>query len=59
MTTQQTDRTGWLILDEKTYAAEPQHYGAYPMVDAFETVEEMEEALEMLDTIIKIYQGKA
>jgi succinate dehydrogenase/fumarate reductase flavoprotein subunit len=46
-TTKQTDRAGYLILDEKTYAAEPQHYGAYPMVDAFETVEEMEKALGM------------
>jgi succinate dehydrogenase/fumarate reductase flavoprotein subunit len=46
-TTQQTDRTGWLIVDEKTYAVEPQHYGAYPLVDAFETVEEMEQALSM------------
>ncbi len=46
-TTKQTDRQGWLILDEKTYAAEPQHYGAYPLVDAFESVEEMEEALGM------------
>ena len=44
-TTRQTDRTGWLIVDEKTYAVEPQHYGAYPLVDAFETVEEMEKAL--------------
>jgi 3-oxo-5alpha-steroid 4-dehydrogenase len=46
-TIQQTDKTGWLILDEKTYAAEPQHYGAFPLVDAFETVEEMEKALGM------------
>ncbi len=46
-TTQQTDRAGWLIVDEKTYAVEPQHYGAYPLVDAFESVEEMEKALGM------------
>ncbi|MBJ20308.1 MAG: FAD-binding protein [bacterium] len=46
-TTKQSDRRGWLILDEKTYAVEPQHYGAYPLVDAFETVEEIEKALEM------------
>ncbi len=45
ITTQQPDRKGWLILDEKTYAVEPQHYGAYPLVDAFESVEEMEKAL--------------
>ncbi len=44
-TTRQPDRTGWLILDESTYSAEPPHYGAYPLVDAFETVEEMEAAL--------------
>ena len=43
-TTKQLDRKGWLILDEQTYAAEPQHYGAYPLVDAFDTVEEMEKA---------------
>ena len=45
-TTQQTDRAGWLILDEKTYAADPPMWGAYPLVDAFETVAEMEKALE-------------
>jgi succinate dehydrogenase/fumarate reductase flavoprotein subunit len=44
-TTQQPDRTGWLIVDEATYSAEPPHWGAYPLVDAFETVEEMEKAL--------------
>jgi succinate dehydrogenase/fumarate reductase flavoprotein subunit len=46
-TTQQPDRAGWLILDERTYATEPQHYGAYPLVDAFESVEEMEKVLGM------------
>ncbi len=46
-TTQQTDRTGWLILDEKTYSPDPPHYGAYPLVDAFESVAEMETALGM------------
>ena len=49
ITTEQPDRTGWLIVDEKTYAVEPQHYGAYPLVDAFETVEEMETALGLPD----------
>lgn len=45
LTTQQPDRQGWLIVDEKTYAVDPPHWGAYPLVDAFETVEEMEKAL--------------
>ncbi|MEZ4281744.1 MAG: FAD-binding protein [Myxococcota bacterium] len=44
-TTKQPHRRGWLIVDEETYAAEPQHYGAYPLVDAFDTVEEMEAGL--------------
>lgn len=48
-TTKQPDRTGWLIVDEKTYAVEPPHYGAYPLVDAFESVAEMEKALGMPD----------
>jgi len=48
-TTKQPDRTGWLIVDEQTYAVEPQHYGAYPLVDAFESVEEMEKALGLPD----------
>jgi succinate dehydrogenase/fumarate reductase flavoprotein subunit len=46
-TTRQSDRAGWLIVDEQTYAVEPAHYGAYPLVDAFESVEEMEKALGM------------
>lgn len=46
-TTRQPDRKGWLILDEKTYQPEPPAWGAYPLVDAFESVEEMEEALGM------------
>lgn len=46
-TTRQPDRQGWLILDEATYSADPPHYGAYPLVDAFESVEEMEKALGM------------
>ena len=48
-TTRQPDRTGWLIVDDATYAAEPAHYGAYPLVDAFESVEEMEKALGIPD----------
>jgi 3-oxo-5alpha-steroid 4-dehydrogenase len=46
-TTRQPDRAGWLIVDDSTYAVDPPHYGAYPLVDAFETVEEMEGALGM------------
>ena len=49
ITTQQTDRKGWLILDEATYQPDPPAWGAYPLVDAFETVEEMEQALGMPD----------
>jgi succinate dehydrogenase/fumarate reductase flavoprotein subunit len=46
-TTRQPGRAGWLIVDESTYAVDPPHYGAYPLVDAFESVEEMEKALGM------------
>jgi succinate dehydrogenase/fumarate reductase flavoprotein subunit len=44
-TTQQPDRAGYLILDEATYAPEPPTWGAAPLVDAWETVEEMEKGL--------------
>ena len=44
-TTKQTDRTGYLILDEATYAPDPPAWGAYPLIDAWDTVEEMEEGL--------------
>lgn len=44
-TTKQTDRTGYLILDEATYQPDPPAWGAYPLVDAWETVEEMEKGL--------------
>ena len=47
ITTQQTDRKGWLILDEATYQPDPPAWGAYPLVDAFESIEEMEQALGM------------
>ena len=47
MTTRQPDAAGWLILDEATYRPEVPNYGAYPLVDAFESVEEMERALGM------------
>ncbi|HPG25572.1 MAG TPA: FAD-dependent oxidoreductase, partial [Myxococcota bacterium] len=46
-TTKQPGRQGWLILDEKTYQPDPPSWGAYPLVDAFESVEEMEKALGM------------
>lgn len=46
-TTRQPDRAGWLILDDSTYAVDPPHYGAYPLVDAFASVAEMEGALGM------------
>ncbi|MEM9175572.1 MAG: FAD-binding protein [Myxococcota bacterium] len=49
ITTQQPDRKGWLILDEATYQPDPPAWGAYPLVDAFETIEEMEKALGMPD----------
>jgi succinate dehydrogenase/fumarate reductase flavoprotein subunit len=45
LTTQQPDRTGYLILDDATYAPEPPSWGAAPLVDAWETVEEMEKGL--------------
>jgi 3-oxo-5alpha-steroid 4-dehydrogenase len=48
-TTRQPDRAGWLIVDDSTYAVDPPHYGAYPLVDAFESVAEMESALGMPD----------
>ena len=49
LTTRQPGRAGWLIVDDSTYAVDPPHYGAYPLVDAFETIEEMEKALGMPD----------
>jgi succinate dehydrogenase/fumarate reductase flavoprotein subunit len=45
--TQQTDRTAFLILDESTYVADEPTYGAHELIDAFETVVEMEKALGM------------
>lgn len=48
-TTKQTGRKGWLILDEKTYAPDPPAWGAYPLVDAFESIEEIEKTLGMPD----------
>jgi len=46
-TTRQPDRKGWLILDEATYEPGVPSYGAYPLVDAFDSVEEIETALGM------------
>jgi succinate dehydrogenase/fumarate reductase flavoprotein subunit len=62
-TTRQPGRKGWLILDDETYASDPPHYGAYPLVDAFETIEEMERALGMpegsLQETVKSYNEHA
>jgi 3-oxo-5alpha-steroid 4-dehydrogenase len=44
-TTKQTDRTGYLILDDAIYAPDPPAWGAYPLVDAWESIEEMEKGL--------------
>jgi 3-oxo-5alpha-steroid 4-dehydrogenase len=46
-TTKQTDRTGYLILDEAIYAPDPPAWGAYPLVDAWESIEEMEKGLDL------------
>ncbi len=48
-TTKQTDRTGYLILDEAIYAPDPPAWGALPLVDAWESVQEMEAGLGMPD----------
>jgi 3-oxo-5alpha-steroid 4-dehydrogenase len=45
LTTKQTDRTGYLILDDAIYSPDPPAWGAYPLVDAWESIEEMEEGL--------------
>ena len=45
LTTEQPDRTAYLILDEATYAPEPPSWGAAPLVDAWESVAEMEKGL--------------
>jgi 3-oxo-5alpha-steroid 4-dehydrogenase len=62
-TTKQTDRCGYLILDEAIYAPDPPAWGAYPLVDAWETVEEMEKGLGMpegsLQTTIRNYNANA
>jgi len=46
-TTRQTDRTGYLILDEAIYAPDPPAWGALPLVDAWESIEAMEAGLGM------------
>ncbi len=45
MVTQQPDHVAYLILDEATYAPEPPSWGAAPLVDAWESVAEMEQGL--------------
>lgn len=57
-TTRQPDRTGWLILDDETYSPEPPHYGAYPLVDAFESIEEMERALGLPEGALQETVGR-
>jgi succinate dehydrogenase/fumarate reductase flavoprotein subunit len=47
MASRQPDKVAYLILDETTYAPEPPSWGAAPLVDAFESIEEMERALGM------------
>jgi len=47
LTTKQTDRTGYLILDDAIYAPDPPAWGAYPLVDVWESIEEMEQGLEL------------
>ena len=46
-TTQQTDAVGYLIVDDEVYSGEPPVFGGYPVVDAWETFEEMEKGLGM------------
>ncbi len=62
-TTQQTDRTGYLILDEATYQPDPPSWGAYPLVDVCETIPEMEQGLELpegsLQATMKAYNEHA
>lgn len=43
-TTQQTDAAGYLIVDDAIYS-EPPLFGGYPVVDACETIAELEKAL--------------
>jgi succinate dehydrogenase/fumarate reductase flavoprotein subunit len=45
MTTQQPDGVGYLIVDDSIYTGEPPLFGGWPIVDAWETVEEMESGL--------------
>lgn len=62
-TTKQTDRTGYLILDEATYQADPPSWGAYPLIDAWETIEDMEQGLGLpegsLQATMKSYNEHA
>ena len=45
-TTQQPDAVGYLIVDDAIYS-EPPLFGGYPVVDACETIEDLEKALSM------------
>jgi succinate dehydrogenase/fumarate reductase flavoprotein subunit len=44
-TTRQTDAVGWLIVDDEIYSGEPPLFGGYPVVDAWQTIAEMEAGL--------------
>ena len=44
-TTQQPNARGWLVVDDEVYSGEPPLFGGYPVVDAWETIEEMEKGL--------------
>jgi len=46
-TIEQEDSVGYLIVDDEVYSGEPPLFGGYPVVDAWETVEEMEKGLGM------------
>ncbi len=46
-TVAQPDAAGFLIVDDEIYCGEPPLFGGYPVVDAWETIEEMEAALGM------------
>jgi len=46
-TIRQTDSVGWLVVDDEVYSGEPPLFGGYPVVDAWETIEEMERGLDL------------
>lgn len=61
-TTQQTDSVGYLIVDDSIYS-EPPLFGGYPVVDACETIEEVEKALGIetgrLQETVRVYNEHA